>query len=152
MFIFETDLVKGTKFNGWTYIEVPWEVAQQLPRKGRIHVVGFLDTVAYRSSLNRSGDGALFMFVSQSMQKTLGKRADDIVAVRMGIDLEERIVEVPADLMEALEVSEEAKRVFANFSYSHKKELVDWINDCKKPETRLRRIVKAIGMLEKYEK
>ena len=150
MFIFEADLVKGTKFNGWTYIEVPWEVAQQLPRKGRIHVVGFLDAVAYRSALNRRGDGALFMFVSQPIQKSLGKRANDIVEVRMAIDLEERIVEIPADLAEALEMSEEAKHVFDGFSYSHKKELVDWINDCKKPETRLRRIVKAIGMLEKY--
>ncbi len=152
MFSFEADLVKGTKFNGWTYIEVPWEVAQQLPRKGRINVVGFLDDVAYRSSLNRSGDGALFMFVSQPMQKMLVKRADDIVAVRMEIDLEERIAEVPADLVEALEVSEEAKRVFEGFSYSHKKELVDWISDTKKPETRIRRIVKAIGMLENYKK
>lgn len=152
MFSFEADLVKGTQFNGWTYFELPWDVSQQLPRKGRINVVGFLDAVAYRSSLNRRGDGAMFMFVSQPMQKSLGKRADDIVAVRMEIDLEERIAEVPADLTEAFQVSEEAKRVFEGFSYSHKKELVDWISDAKKAETRLRRIVKAIGMLENYKK
>jgi len=41
---------------------------------------------------------------------------------------------------------------YQNFSYSHKKELNDWINEAKKIETRERRIVKMIFMLEKYRK
>jgi len=54
-------------------------------------------------------------------------------------------VEVPRDVARAMSVAE--RRAFDSMSYSHRKEYVQWIEDAKRPETRARRIAKAIEKL-----
>ena len=56
-------------------------------------------------------------------------------------------VSVPADLKVALGKNAKAKKTFENFSYSHKKEYVDWIADAKREETRKARLKKTIQWL-----
>jgi uncharacterized protein YdeI (YjbR/CyaY-like superfamily) len=51
---------------------------------------------------------------------------------------------VPNDLKAALQKNAKARKTFENFSYSHKKEYVDWITDAKRDETRQRRLKTAI--------
>ena len=58
-------------------------------------------------------------------------------------------VTVPADLKAALAKNAKARRTFENFSYSHKKEYVDWITDAKRDETRQRRLKTAMQWLAK---
>ena len=58
-------------------------------------------------------------------------------------------VSVPADLRAALASNAKARKTFENFSYSHKKEYVDWIADAKRDETRKRRLKTAIQWLSK---
>lgn len=60
-----------------------------------------------------------------------------------------RSVEVPEDFKKALERESTARAAFEMFSYSHKKEWVEWISQAKKSETRARRIAKAIAVLLK---
>ena len=60
---------------------------------------------------------------------------------------DDRVVEVPADFQEALKADEAAKARFDSLSYSHRKEHVKAIEEAKKPETRRRRIEKALEML-----
>ena len=54
---------------------------------------------------------------------------------------------VPADLKSALQRSAKARKTFGSFSYSHKKEYVDWIIRAKRDETRQRRLKTAIQWL-----
>jgi uncharacterized protein YdeI (YjbR/CyaY-like superfamily) len=56
-------------------------------------------------------------------------------------------VTVPADLKAALAKNAKAGKTFENFSYSHKKEYVDWITDAKREETRTKRLKLAIQWL-----
>ena len=49
-------------------------------------------------------------------------------------------VTVPADLKAALAKNSKAKTTFENFSYSHKREYVDWITGAKRDETRQKRL------------
>ncbi|HHX65141.1 MAG TPA: YdeI/OmpD-associated family protein, partial [Chloroflexi bacterium] len=60
---------------------------------------------------------------------------------------DERVVELPDDLKRALEQNPAAKARYARLSYSHQREYVRWINDAKRPETRVRRIDKMVQML-----
>ena len=60
-----------------------------------------------------------------------------------------RSVEVPKDFKMELGQNSNARAAFEEFSYSHKKEWVDWITQAKKGETRARRIAKAIAVLLK---
>jgi len=54
---------------------------------------------------------------------------------------------VPRDLKMALAKNAKARTTFENFSYSHKKEYVDWITDAKRDETRKKRLKTTIQWL-----
>jgi uncharacterized protein YdeI (YjbR/CyaY-like superfamily) len=54
---------------------------------------------------------------------------------------------VPAYFRAALSRNKKAQTTFDNFSYSHKKEYVNWITEAKREETRARRIKTALQWL-----
>ena len=58
-----------------------------------------------------------------------------------------RKVVVPPDLKSALAKNAKARKKFEDFSYSHKKEYVEWITGAKRDETRQRRLKTAIQWL-----
>ena len=73
--------------------------------------------------------------------------------------VERKELVVPKDLTSALSKNKAAKTAFDNFSYSHKKEYVMWIEEAKTEATRDKRLVTTIEWLSegksknwKYEK
>ena len=72
--------------------------------------------------------------------------AGDTVEVTLELDSETRTVDVPADLAEALDAAG-ATEAFARLAFSRRKEHVRAVEDSKKPETRARRIAKAVEMV-----
>lgn len=58
-----------------------------------------------------------------------------------------RVLEVPDDITAALGKNAKARKTFENFSYSHRKEYVEWITEAKRPETRQRRFATMLEML-----
>lgn len=59
----------------------------------------------------------------------------------------DRVVTVPPDFAKALAKVPSANKTFDAFAYTHRKEYVQWIEEAKKPETRTRRIAKAVEMI-----
>jgi len=152
MYHFEAVLIKGNQNNGWTYIDVPAEISLHFHKPGKVFIRGKVNRAAFRTTFNKKGDGEGFFYVNQPLLKSIAKTAGDSVSVELSEDDEPRVVHIPGDLLEALSCSEKAKATFDNFPYSHRKEIIAWIDDAKRPETRLKRIVKAIDMLENYTK
>ena len=70
---------------------------------------------------------------------------DSVVLESIELDTEPREVDVPADLEAALDA--EAKAAFERMSYTHRKEYAEWIEEAKRPETRERRVAKAVEMI-----
>ncbi len=58
-------------------------------------------------------------------------------------------VVVPIELKRALARSPKAKAEFAKFPPSHQREVIGYIVEAKKPETRERRAEKTVALLEK---
>ena len=112
---------------------------------GRIPVLATFDGVAYRGSVASMG-GCMALGILKSIRSQLGKGDGDPVTVTVERDSAERTVEVPADLASALEEAG-LREAFDGLSYSHRREHANAINDAKKPETRARRITKALEML-----
>ena len=56
-------------------------------------------------------------------------------------------VGVPDDLAAALAKNARARATFEGFSYSHRKEYVDWINTAKREQTRARRLATTLEWL-----
>jgi uncharacterized protein YdeI (YjbR/CyaY-like superfamily) len=54
---------------------------------------------------------------------------------------------MPDDFRETLAKNKKAQATFENFSYSHKKEYLDWISEARKAETRQRRIETALRQM-----
>jgi uncharacterized protein YdeI (YjbR/CyaY-like superfamily) len=52
---------------------------------------------------------------------------------------------VPPDLEAALD--DETRAAFERMSYSHRKDYAGWIEEAKRPETRSRRVAKAVEMI-----
>jgi hypothetical protein len=54
---------------------------------------------------------------------------------------------VPTDLAKALRGDAKARRVFENFSPSHRRDYIEWISEAKRPETRATRLATTLEWL-----
>ena len=144
---FSVRLVGRGPGGAWTHMPIPFSVEKTFGSKGRVPVRGAINGVAYRSSILPRGDGTHYMAVNQTLRAAAQAGVGDVVRVVMEHDTAKRTVAVPAYLIKALRAAAQYK-TFAALPYSHQKELVDWIADAKKPETRARRIGKCVAMLK----
>ncbi|MEV0285389.1 MULTISPECIES: YdeI/OmpD-associated family protein [unclassified Kribbella] len=131
---------------GGAWVEVPGEVIAALGGGGRIPVRASFDGVAYRGSIASMG-GCMVIGMLKGIRTQLGKGDGDSVTVTLERDTAERTVDVPEDLAAALEEAG-LRKSFDALSYSHRREHVNAINEAKKPETRARRIAKAVEVLK----
>jgi len=92
------------------------------------------------------------MVVKKEIREAIGKTGGDTVKVVMEIDNEPSIVVVPEDFQKALEANQKAREIFEAYSYTHKKEYMEWITGAKKQETRENRIKKAIEKIAEGRK
>ena len=125
---------------------VPPEVVEQLGSGKRPKVTVTLNGASYRTSVAPMG-GEYWVGVSAANRALTGVAAGDELDVELELDTAPREVEVPDDLAAALRVTPEAGDAFARLSYSHQRAHVEAITGAKKPETRRRRIAKAVEML-----
>jgi len=71
----------------------------------------------------------------------------DRVEVRLVLDIEARVVTPPADLVKALKAVPGAWDRWRALSFTHQREHAEAIEQAKKPETRTRRVAKAVAMV-----
>lgn len=128
-----------------TYVEVPLDVPAVFGRH-RPPVRGTVNGFPFRSTVAKYGDRYLLV-VNRAVREGARASAGETVVIELERDDELRTVDVPDDLAAALAGDPAAKETFERFSYSHRKEYVDWIAEAKREETRRRRVEKAIGML-----
>lgn len=133
--------------SGGVYIEFPYDVQEIYGVRGQVKIKATFDGVVYRGSLAKMGHHCHCLLVRKDIQQQIDKKAGDTVAVTVQRDTEERIIEIPEDLAVAFAANPKAAAKFAPLAYTHRKEYVQWINDAKRPETRLRRVEGTIDML-----
>lgn len=129
-----------------TGIRVPDEVVAGLGSGKRPAVRVTINGYTYRSTVAPMG-GVSMLPVSAEVRESAGVAAGDEVEVDVEVDEAPREVSVPPDFAEALDGDAEAKRFFDGLSYSNKRRFVLPIEDAKTPETRQRRIEKAVSTL-----
>jgi Bacteriocin-protection, YdeI or OmpD-Associated/Domain of unknown function (DUF1905) len=114
--------------------------------KVRAPVKVTLNGYTYRSTIAAMG-GPPCIPLRRSNREAAGLEGRETLEVRVAFDMEKREVKAPADFLRALKGAGALERWRA-FSYSHQREHVDAIEAAKKPETRARRIAKAIEMIQ----
>lgn len=129
-----------------TGIEVPADVVEQLGGGKRPKVQATIGSHTYRTSIG-SMDGRFMLPVSAEIREAAGVAAGDDVEVNLELDSAPRVVDVPEDLAAALARDTKAKTFFEGLSYSQQRWFTLSVEGAKKPETRQRRVEKAIEML-----
>jgi bifunctional DNA-binding transcriptional regulator/antitoxin component of YhaV-PrlF toxin-antitoxin module len=128
-----------------TGITVPFDVEEVFGAK-RVPVKATVNGAEYRGSVVRMG-GKYMLGIPKAFREAAGIKAGDNIVVTLEKDATERAVNVPEDLAALLKKNKDAAKAWEKLSYTHRKEHARAIEDAKKPETRARRIEKAIEML-----
>lgn len=138
---------------GWSYIEIPADLAQQLKpgNKKSFRVKGMLDGYAIQGmALMPMGEGNFIMALKAEVRKGIHKNAGAILQVKLEVDNEYK-VEVPDDLKECFEFEPEALIFFNSLPKSHRDYFIKWIESAKTSETRAKRIINTVNaMLRKW--
>jgi len=100
----------------------------------------------YRSTVG-TRDGVYLLPLSAENRTAAGVAAGDEVDVDVELDDQPRELTVPEDLVAALAGDDAARAEFERLSYSHRQRHVLAIEGAKAPETRARRVAKAVEML-----
>jgi hypothetical protein len=129
-----------------TGIEVPPEIMEALSGGKKPAITVTLNKYVYRTTVGVMGGRSMIPVSAQHRGKA-GLTAGDTVSVRVELDTEPRTVTVPDDLQAALNVNPAARAAFEKLSYSGKRQHTLSIEGTTNPETRARRVAKALEIL-----
>jgi len=125
----------------------PFDVLETFGTRARVPVRGTINGFPFRSSLMPMG-GCHGMAVNKTLREGARAQAGDEVEVVMERDREVRSVDAPPSLKKEFLKNKRARERWDELSFTHKKEMANWISDAKKDETRERRIGKVMQVLK----
>ena len=127
-------------------IQVPEAVVEGLGGGKRPPVVVTIGGYTYRNTVAPMG-GEWWLGVNSEHREASGLRAGDEVDVTLALDSAPRELEVPPELAAALDADPVAKAFFEGLSYSNKRVFTLSVEGSSNPETKARRVEKAIGLM-----
>jgi hypothetical protein len=149
---FNARLIKHPDLNA-AYIEFPYNVEELFGKKGQVKVkVLFDNLVEYRGSLANMGSGCHVLGVTLEIRSKLNKSFGDNIDVTLEEDLQPREILVPETILQVLKKNPEASAFFDSLSFTHRKELISWLQSAKKEVTRNRRLTEFIQLMENKKK
>ncbi|MCA1629933.1 MAG: YdeI/OmpD-associated family protein [Acidobacteria bacterium] len=140
-----------------TGILVPFDVQKVFGTRARVPVRGNINGFPYRGSIFPMGGGKHYMIVNAKIRAGANVKGGEPISMTMERDEEPRTVEPSADFARALRGNKQARSTWDALSFTHRREYAEWIEEAKKPETRERRIAKAVealaaGKKERYDR
>jgi len=100
----------------------------------------------YRSTIASMG-GTVCIPLRRSNREAAGLEGHETLDVRLDLDTEKREIVPPSDFAKALKAKPGAWKRWQALAYSHQREHVEAIEEAKQPETRARRITRAVAMM-----
>jgi Domain of unknown function (DUF1905)/Bacteriocin-protection, YdeI or OmpD-Associated len=137
---------------GWTFIEIPAEIAELIFPGNRktFRVKGKLDGYAIKGvALFPTGEGAFGLPLNAGFRKGIGKKEGAMIEVSLAID--KAPYKFNEEFMACLQEDEAALDFFRSLPASHQKYFNNWIDSAKTEPTRTKRIASALMALEKKQ-
>ena len=153
MITYTTTILKFEKQGektGWTYIDVPADIAEQLKPGYRksFKVKGKLDDKPIvQVALLPMGSGNFIMPLNAAIRKAIGKRKGALLKVQLIED--KKAHQLNTQLMECLADEPAALIFFKTKSLSFQTYYSKWIESAKTGETKAKRIAMAVSSLAK---
>jgi Bacteriocin-protection, YdeI or OmpD-Associated/Domain of unknown function (DUF1905) len=128
---------------GGAAFDLPTRAAAALGERKRPPVTVTIGDYTFRTTVAVYG-GQPMIGVNKGHRAAAGIDIGDSFDVVVALDEQPRVVEVPADLSEALAADDAAQAAFDQLSYTHRREYVEWILGAKRPATRARRVAQTV--------
>ncbi|MGI0080527.1 MAG: YdeI/OmpD-associated family protein [Nitrososphaerales archaeon] len=134
------------KTGSWT-LTLPKNASAKLPSRGMTMVEGMINAFPFRAALEPNGKGSHWLRVNKNMRDAASGDAVDMVTVEIMRAGEEPEIRVPMDLRKALAAAPLAQAGWEDITPMARRDWIFSISSAKQPETRRRRIEKAVDML-----
>jgi hypothetical protein len=132
----------------WVIARVPFDIAKAWPVRNGRRVRGEIAGFAFRTSLfPDSRRGGHFLLVNKKMQSAASARLGSRVKIWLEPDLAERPVNLPPELVRALNADRQLRRLFDSMSASRRREFGKFADQPKSPAARTKRAEKIAEML-----
>jgi len=137
---------------GWTYAKIPEILQNKNNPFGWGKVRGFIDDYELKQyKLMPMGNGKLFLPVKKEIRKRIKKEAGDYVKIRLYADSSK--IEIQEEIIDCFKNEpQEIYKTFISFTEGEQKAYLDWIEDAKTDDTKVKRIVKMMERLRKKMK
>lgn len=129
------------------YITIPFDVQKEYGTKGRVKIKATFNDHPYRGIIANMGTGCHILGVRKDIREAIGKQVGDVITVTLEKDEEERIVDMPKELIHVLSKNSKAENFFNTLSFTNRKEYAVWISSAKKVETKQKRLNQVTGKL-----
>jgi Domain of unknown function (DUF1905)/Bacteriocin-protection, YdeI or OmpD-Associated len=133
-------------------LTVPFDVQKVFGTRARVPVRCTINGFTFRSSIFPTGEGTHYMVVNREARAGAGVEAGATITMTMERDTEPRVVTPPAELARALRRNKAARAAWDKLSYTHQKEHARAVEEAKRPETRDRRVERAIAEISAGKK
>lgn len=131
---------------GGAYIPFPFDTVELFGKKNQIPVViHFDEKIKYTGRIANLGKGPMVPIL-KAIREELNLVEGSAVQVRVTLDMSERKIEIPTDLLAEFE-KYHVVEAFRKLSYTNQKEMVFSFVEAKRDETRQARLTKIIAKL-----
>lgn len=125
-------------------VEVPFDPKEVFGRV-RAPIRATIGGHTFRTTIAKMDGCCFFVVNAKNRAAAGGVKAGDRVKILMEEDNEPRVVKPPTDLVAALKAAPPAWDRWSELSFTHQREWAEAVEGAKRPETRLRRIEKAVA-------
>lgn len=150
-FAFTTVLAERGPTGVWPHLFLSPQASAWLGKRGMVNLIVNVDGVSFRRTARPDGQGGHFILFNAEMRERTGVETGDRVRIGLEVDHAPAAgVETPRELEQALRSDPAARGAFAVMPPSHRRAYVQFIEEAKRPETRIRRIQQALRMMAQW--
>ena len=149
-FAFTTTLAERGPTGLWPHLFLTPAASAWLGRRGMVNIIVSVDGVTFRRTARPDGKGGHFILFNADMRERSGVEPGDRVRVALALDRAPRSLEPPRELLQALKSDPAAQQAYLAMPPSHRRAYVEFIEEAKRPETRVRRLQQALRMMSQW--
>lgn len=138
---------KPEKGGNWSFVVLPKEASDLLPRRGRTGVCGTMNGHPFQALLEPDGQLSHWLKVDETLRELAGATPGASVEMEIHPMDPEPEPELPADLTTALAAAPEARATWNATTTIARIDWIHWIVTAKQEKTRAKRIATACDML-----
>lgn len=148
---FRTTLVSGSKppYTSWTFLILPAELAAEWG-PGRIAVRGTISGTRFRGTASR-GEGDFRIPIPRDLREQAGISTGDTIDVVIELDTNPRPLRIPDELRAVFSDHPEIARLYDALPPSLRRAWAAYVEEAKRPETRIRRARRAFDGIRARE-